>query len=123
MVTRVGDDIPERPVYRDPIGVTAYGGPYGSNYKFISPTGFSFELLFQTHSSAQSKPNGLTNEILLAILIDRLTILNNRIACRENERTLDCLKDALSFLEAKSIKHPILKISDEIKNPDISYAL
>lgn len=110
MVTRVGDDIPERPVYRDQIGITCYGGKTGRNYKFLSPTGFECELLFQTNGGNQPKADGLTNEVLLVSLIDRLTIQNTRMPCRENERALDNLKDALSFLEAK-VSHQNMEIN------------
>lgn len=107
MVTRVGDEVPERPVYRDPIGITCYGGSIGRNYQFISPTGFEYELLFQTNGGAHPKANGLTNEVLLATLIDRLTIQNGVMPCRENERALDNLKDALSFLEARASRRTV----------------
>jgi hypothetical protein len=105
MVTRIGDEISERPVYRDPIGITSYGGVNGYNYKFTSPTGFEFELFFQTTNNGEAKANGLTNEVLLATLIDRLMIQNQKLPCRENERALDHLKDALSFLEARAARH------------------
>lgn len=104
MVTRVGDEIPERPVYRDPIGITCYGGSLGRNYKLTSPTGYEYELLFQTFGGVLPKANGVTNEVLLATLIDRLSIQNSQVPCRENERALDNLKDALSFLEARAAR-------------------
>lgn len=104
MVTRVGDEIPERPVYRDPIGITCYGGSLGRNYKLTSPTGYESELLFQTFGGVLPKANGVTNEVLLATLIDRLSIQNSQVPCRENERALDNLKDALSFLEARAAR-------------------
>lgn len=104
MTTRICDEVPERPVYRDKLGTCAYGGIKGINYTFQSHTGYTTEILFNTNSEINQKANGLTDEVLLAVLIDRLTIANATLPCRENERALDNMKDALSFLESKNVK-------------------
>jgi hypothetical protein len=104
MVTRICDEVVERPIYCDEIGITAYGATKGRNYLLQAPGDFKVELLFQTNGGVNPVINGLTNEILIAVIIDRITILNEVVPSRENERALDHLKDALSFLESRSIK-------------------
>lgn len=46
--------------------------------------------------------NGTTNEEVLAVLIDRLTFLNNRFPCLENEQALLALTVALGWLNKRT---------------------
>lgn len=97
MVTRICDEVPERSVYRDTLGIVSYGGYKGLNYTFKAHTGFSTEILFQSNLAVNAKADGLTPEVLLATLIDRLRIDNELNPCRETTRALANMLDALSF--------------------------
>lgn len=45
---------------------------------------------------------GLTNEIAIAILIDRMEYLQEKLPCDENEQVIRCLRDALTLLEQRT---------------------
>jgi len=50
-------------------------------------------------------PNGLTNEVLLTILQDRLThFQSGKFACEENAQALDHISKALDLLHQRTIK-------------------
>lgn len=46
--------------------------------------------------------NGTTNEELLAILVDRLNVLNQKFPCRENSIALTHIETALLWLEKRT---------------------
>lgn len=46
--------------------------------------------------------DGTTNEEVLAVLIDRLTVLNNNFYCRENDIALTRLDEALLWLNKRT---------------------
>ncbi len=52
----------------------------------------------------QTKPggDGLTNEILLAILLDRLEYLNEAVPCLENVGALHHVRSALDLLKSRT---------------------
>lgn len=111
MVTRIGDEVAEYPIYRDELGITAYGANKGRNYKLTIPGGEIMELLFQTNGGPNPQVNGLTNEILIAVLIDRLSILNQELPSQQNLRALNHLEDALANLESRSLRRNLLQIT------------
>lgn len=111
MLTRIGDEVVEYPVYRDELGITAYGGDKGQNYTLTMPGGDKMELLFQNGNGPIGSINGLSNEIIIAVLIDRLSILNNRAPCKQNLRAMAHLEDALANLESRSLHRGRMQIS------------
>lgn len=108
MVTRVEDEVVERAIYRDEMGTTVYGGTKGRNYEVKSPSGFLTELLFQVGFGPTSPVNGLTNEILIATVIDRIKIQNGFQSCDQNVRALAHLEDALASLESRAFRRASL---------------
>ena len=48
--------------------------------------------------------NGITNEALVSILIHRLTTLNGKVQCEENEEAIILLTQTLAALNARSAK-------------------
>jgi hypothetical protein len=61
------------------------------------------EFTFQRGPIAEAGVNGITNEVLLAILIDRLEgFQSGKYACTETERALEHCKDALEYLEERT---------------------
>lgn len=46
--------------------------------------------------------NGTTNEELIEVLKDRLTYLNNKFPCEENEKAYAHLDDALAWLNKRT---------------------
>lgn len=59
---------------------------------------------FQNGPVKEVGVNGVTNESLLAILINRITYLNSRFSCEENEFAMIHLKEALAHLEARTFR-------------------
>lgn len=57
---------------------------------------------FQTGPVKENGVNGVTNEALLAILIDRLDHLQGKFPCNENEVALSHINKALDALEART---------------------
>lgn len=61
------------------------------------------DVTFQRGAVADKGVNGVTNEVLLAILIDRLQgFQQGEFACEENALALTRLEEALSLLKARS---------------------
>lgn len=64
---------------------------------------FSVRLLFQGGSIQDVGINGITNEALLAIVMDRLrSFQDGPKACRENEVALTRIEEALSSLKSRT---------------------
>jgi hypothetical protein len=60
---------------------------------------------FQHGPIAEVGVNGITNEVLLAIVIDRLTgFQSSKYACEENEQALQACEEALGWLEVRTKK-------------------
>lgn len=57
---------------------------------------------FQRGGVALNGVNGLTNESLLAVLAHRLSYLNGKFACVENDQALEHIRSALTVLEART---------------------
>lgn len=65
------------------------------------PTGM--RIVFQNGPIKEVGVNGVTQEALLAIVIDRLNSFQNGLyACAENDRALRSCKDALSWLQVRT---------------------
>lgn len=117
MVTRIGDDVPERQIFRDDFGLFALGGDNGFNYTVSDLNGFSLELLFRRSSSKDTNTpeakmnNGLSNEILISILIDRIKILDSKCPCDHNKVAINNLQSALYALIARSHSTDLLDLN------------
>lgn len=60
-------------------------------------------ILFQNGPLNEAQPNGLTQEVLLAIVIDRLQCFQNgEYKCRENAIALTHLEDAMHWLQHRT---------------------
>lgn len=62
------------------------------------------EILFQNGNTIENGINGLTNEVLLAILIHRTKSLNDKFPCEENALAIESMKKALSLFEERIIE-------------------
>jgi len=61
------------------------------------------DVLFQNGPLKESKPNGITHEAMLAILIDRLRgFQTGQFACRENAIVLTHLETAMLWLQKRT---------------------
>nr|WP_294577548.1 hypothetical protein [uncultured Rhodopila sp.] len=80
----------------------------GDNPSATSPEGYvsTFSrtiILFQNGPLKEARPNGISQEALLAILIDRLgSFQGGPYACRENAIALTHLEDALMWLQKRT---------------------
>ena len=64
----------------------------------------SLKILFQNGPIAEAGVNGITQEVLLAILMDRLrSFQSGPYACRENALALTKLEEAQHWLQARTI--------------------
>jgi hypothetical protein len=61
-------------------------------------------LQFQDGPVQENGVNGITNEALIAVLLHRINVLNQKFFCKENERALVHLEDALNALEARTAR-------------------
>ena len=57
---------------------------------------------FSIEFQREPKGDGFTNEILLAIVLDRLEHLNEAVPCPWNEKAKECLGDALLLLKSRT---------------------
>lgn len=62
----------------------------------------SSQIRFQTGPVAAWGVNGVTNEALLAILIHRTKVLNDKFPCRENELALQKMQEALDLFNERT---------------------
>ncbi len=69
---------------------------YGSNY-LLTVDGKEVEVNFRRGIDVL----GLTNEALLTILIHRLTVLDNKQPCSENELAIKAAQTAFAHLQAR----------------------
>lgn len=75
---------------------SSYRMAYGDNSEYLN---------FQSGPPRQVGANGITNEVLLAILIDRLEgHQRSKFSCLENERALGSLRLALAHLKERTVK-------------------
>ena len=79
----------------------------GHSYAVAVPVKDSTEvkyhvLQFQDGPIQEAGTNGITNEALLAVLIDRLGLLNKKFPCRENSIVITKLEESLMWLEKRT---------------------
>lgn len=89
-------------------------GPGGASHHYRaqwlapSPAGseplhYNYEIVFQNGPILEAGVNGLTHEVLLAILVDRLKAFQaGPYACRENALALTKLEEAQHWLHART---------------------
>lgn len=66
---------------------------------------YQIPVIFQHGPIKEAGNNGLTHEILLAIMIDRLEkFQEGKYQCIENQKALECLKDAVHWLNERTRK-------------------
>jgi hypothetical protein len=101
-------------IYKDHNGITVIAnsgrGLEGHSYEINLPpadTGFQTQkqltrINFQSGSVPVNGINGITNEVLLAILINRTKILDSQFPCAENKTAISHMEDALGILEQRT---------------------
>lgn len=75
----------------------------GHSYQVVSGSKITY-IDFQRGGVVDNGVNGLTNESLLSILIDRMNHLNGKFHCKENDRAIQHLEEALVNLEVRSAR-------------------
>ena len=78
---------------------------WGHRYNFLAgryPDGIGGTIQFQCGPVPDRGVNGLTNEAVLAILIHRIGVLNEKLPCEQNELVLGNLRTALALLEDRT---------------------
>lgn len=72
-------------------------------YQIALPDGSGVRLVFQNGAIAEKGVNGITQEVLLAIVADRLECFQNGpFACRENEIALEKIQEAMEALQSRT---------------------
>lgn len=88
------------------INVLDEPGAGGANHSYqvvIGETGRKIAIDFQNGPISEKGVNGLTQEALLAIVIDRLECFQaGPFACQENGEALICVKEALECLKSRT---------------------
>lgn len=104
MVTRISDKPAEKVFYKDEFGNQVFCNDGSNNYLIRLENGTEFEILFQSRGRESTKLDGIMNEHLLAILIDRISKLNMTLPCQENVSAINHLEDAMANLHARSYR-------------------
>lgn len=74
-------------------------------YRIGFPDGSTQDISFQNGPIKEVGVNGLTHELLLAILIDRLECFQKGpYACDQNGAALEHLRDAVEWLHARTLE-------------------
>ena len=76
-------------------------GPAGHVYDIVAGE-HKVTLQFQNGGVKDNGVNGITNEALLAVLEDRLTHLNEKFPCIQNNLAIINIKAALTILEQRT---------------------
>lgn len=87
------------------IRATDEPGAGGANHHYAIdlPYAVSTEIFFQNGPVENSEPNGITQEVLLAIVIDRLQCFQRGpFACRENAIALTHIETAMMWLQQRT---------------------
>jgi len=70
----------------------------------VDESSLNLSILFQNGTILENGVNGVTQEVLLAVIIDRLrSFQNGEFACRENEKALTHLEEAMHWLQQRTI--------------------
>lgn len=80
-------------------------GAGGANhvYEVSCPNSFGMTLSFQNGPIVENGVNGITQEALLAVVIDRLrSFQNGPFSCRENSLALTKCEEALNWLHSRT---------------------
>ena len=90
------------------IAVLDEPGAGGANHHYrvlgAPDTGVSVDIKFQNGPINESGINGLTQEVLLSIVADRLRAFQNgKFACRENALALTKIEEAQHWLHARTL--------------------
>lgn len=87
-------------------GFSEKANPSSRNYQLPQvDSRSSVEILFQNGPIAEAGVNGLTQEVLLAIVEDRLQAFQNGpFATEENSRALAAVKEAQHWLQFRTLK-------------------
>lgn len=78
----------------------------GHRYQIAFP-GFFQTLNFQRGGVATVGVNGITNEALLAVLINRTKFLDAKFPCDENKRAIQHMEEALVNLEVRTARRMV----------------
>lgn len=93
----------------DTIDITVLDEPGagGANHEYMieTPSGLTSRISFQNGPIAEKGVNGITQEVLLAIVIDRLkSFQNGPFACRENALALTKIEEAQHWLHHRTLE-------------------
>lgn len=94
-------------VFKDEDGRVVHADPENDTYQVIAERAFNCLLgtiSFQNGDPALNGTNGLTNELLISILIDRITRLNIELPCEENLTALSALNEAKTALSYRAVR-------------------
>jgi hypothetical protein len=81
---------------------SGHGGAH-HQYEVVMPDGLILPINFQNGPVSEEGTNGLTEEILLAIVVNRLQSFQaGTYACRENALALTKLEEALHWLDHRT---------------------
>lgn len=110
MLTRIGDEVVDKTIYKDMNNIEVLGGTKGTNYTVKGPDLFECEVLFQHGNPATHGVNGLTLEALLAILIHRTRMLDAAVPCNENAYATQHMEAALAFFDARTARRIVRQV-------------
>lgn len=88
------------------VAVVDQPGAGGANHKYevLVPNGRVYEFDFQNGPIGEVGVNGLTHEVLLAIVADRLRSFQaGPFACRENALALTKIEEAKLWLQSRTL--------------------
>lgn len=96
-----------RKVYSDSCGIEVFEENAAHTYMIEIPTpsapgNLRMSVFFQNGPIKEFGNNGVTNEALLAILIDRTEQLNAQFPCRENSIAITKMQEALMWFEKRT---------------------
>lgn len=88
-------------------------GPGGANHEYLvnlpdpsksaGERGRQFQIVFQNGPINENGVNGITQEVLLAIVADRLRSFQaGKFACRENALALTKIEEAMQWLHSRT---------------------
>jgi len=82
----------------------AYGAPHNYQFKNAGSGEFLGDLKFQKGGIKDVGINGVTNEVLLAIVLERLNYFQaGDYACDENQQAINRINEALLWLKKRTL--------------------